>query len=994
MPKLLLSYKIFLMKPTVFFQTLFAFAFSITHVLAQPGATIDLKKPAKYENRELAAEKTGDKKFTLPKRILNNTATHYNYYFNATNRLNDLVARAKAAYQDDYSQLLSYYNYTLDVTSQDKGELDSIIFKSTAGILLHDLRSDWVDNMYLLLGKAYFFRNDLDSAAHTLQYINYAFAPKEDGGYDIPIGSNASNESGEFSIATKEKRSVLKKVISRPPSRNESLLWQVRSYIEMGLLPEASGVLEILRNDPNFPARLRTNLHETIGYWFYKQQVYDSAAFHLSKALNEADNQQEKARWEYLIAQMYQLSNDNGNAVEYYNRSIKHTTDPVLEVFARLNSIRVNGSDKKDQLQANINALLAMARKDKYESYRDIIYYAAANIELERKNYANAQSLLLKSLQYSSTNPVQKNQAFLLLGDLNFDRKAYLMCASFYDSVDVNSLAKEVDRGRINDRKPALKTIAENMLVVQNQDSLQALAKLPAEQRDAIIKKTVRQLRKAQGLKDEGVVSSNPAVRTVAPDLFAGQEKSSDFYFYNSSLKSRGLSEFKGKWGDRPNVDNWRRQSALQRQAFAASQDPGLPNADTVATVNSSFDGMLNTLPLTAEQVEQSNQAIMNALFNLGKNYSLKLEDYPSAIAAYEELLRRFPNTPNKEEALFNLVYAYDKTGDVAKANQYRNHLIATGQNKWVDQIKKPASAKGNSQANAATKKYEDIYNLFIEGKFEQAKNEKKAADALYGNSYWNPQLLFIEAIYYIKQKEDSTAIRVLTDMTKLYASNPLAERAKTMIDVLKRRKEIEDYLTDLDVSAPSKPMPVRNLPATQNMLVTNVPKPTIVTPAPVDKPIVANPVTNPPVVKTEPIKKDTIAAAPIVVKKFTFTAADPHYVVLLMDHVDNVYITEARNAFNRFNKEKYYNQRIDLSSVKIDDRYTLVLQGPFADANAAVEYIEKVKPQTSGRILPWLSVDKYSYIVISNANLDVLKSNKDMMAYQQLLQQAFPGKF
>ena len=48
-------------------------------------------------------------------------------------------------------------------------------------------------------------RNDLDSAGMTFQYINFAFAPKEEGGYDIPIGSNASNDKGEFSIASNEK---------------------------------------------------------------------------------------------------------------------------------------------------------------------------------------------------------------------------------------------------------------------------------------------------------------------------------------------------------------------------------------------------------------------------------------------------------------------------------------------------------------------------------------------------------------------------------------------------------------------------------------------------------------------------------------------------------------------------------------------------------------------------------------------------------------------
>src|ERR1700754_2615594 len=179
----------------------FSAALSYSH--AQPGTTVDLKKPQEYENRQLRSEKTSDKKISTPKRIMQNTFTHYNYFFNANNKLNQVIARAKASYQEDYTRLLPFYNYTLESTAQQKNDIDSVVYKCTAGILLHDLRNDWIDNLYLLLGKAYMFRKDFDSATQTFQSINYAYAPK-DGGYDIPIGSNSSNTNGVFTIATKE----------------------------------------------------------------------------------------------------------------------------------------------------------------------------------------------------------------------------------------------------------------------------------------------------------------------------------------------------------------------------------------------------------------------------------------------------------------------------------------------------------------------------------------------------------------------------------------------------------------------------------------------------------------------------------------------------------------------------------------------------------------------------------------------------------------------
>ena len=109
---------------------------------------------------------------------------------------------------------------------------------------------------------------------------------------------------------------------------------------------------------------------------------------------------------------------------------------------------------------------------------------------------------------------------------------------------------------------------------------------------------------------------------------------------------------------------------------------------------------------------------------------------------------------------------------------------------------------------------------------------------------------------------------------------------------------------------------------------------------------------------------------------------------------VDPVYQSEAKNAFNRYNKEKFYAQQIDISFAKIDDRYTIVLEGPFANGSSAVDYIDKVRPVTKSRILPWLSAEKYSFIIISQSNLETLKVNKDIEGYKQLLQNAHPGKF
>ena len=346
-------------------------------------------------DRVLGSEKSESKKFTLPRRFTQNTFTHYNYFFNANNKLNQVLEEAKLVHVDDFTELLSFYNYSLDETSQNKEQLDSVIYKSTTGIVLHDLRNDWIDNLYLLTGAAYYLRKQFDSAYLTFQFINYAFAKKEKDGYYQTIGSKFDGNSA-LSISTKEKNSLPRKVFSEQPSRNDAFIWQIRTLIAMEEYAEAASLIITLKNDPEFPNRLKNDLEEVQAWWFYNGNMYDSAAVHLEKALSNATNKRERARWEFLVAQLYEKSGQLEVAKKYYDEVINHTIDPVMEIYARLHSIRINKAGGDNYIDRNITELLKMAKRDKYIDYRDVIYYTIGQMEIERNNFDKALANLTK----------------------------------------------------------------------------------------------------------------------------------------------------------------------------------------------------------------------------------------------------------------------------------------------------------------------------------------------------------------------------------------------------------------------------------------------------------------------------------------------------------------------------------------------------------------------------------------------------------------------
>jgi len=902
--------------------------------------------------------------------------------------MNEIIDRAKAVHRDDFTQLLSFYNYDLNETAKDSVQLDSLIYKATTGIVLHDLRSDWADNMYLLWGAAHYLQKQFDSAYLTFQFINYAFAPKEKDGYYQYIGSGMDGNSA-VSVSTKEKNSVTKKIFTRPPSRNDAFIWQIRNYLAWEQYPEAASMIVTLRNDPVFPGRLQNDLEEVTALYYYKQNQWDSSATHLTKALSNATNNQEKARWEFLAAQMYEMSSNNDLAESYYEKAIGHTVDPIMAVYARLYSIKVHKSDGGDYIEKNVQELEKMAKHDRFRDYRDVIYYMAAQMELRRNDIGKAQQLLEKAAQYDRGNVQQRNKAYLKLAELAFANKDYRQAYNFYDSVRLDDPGL-TNVEEINAKKDMLGKMATQVEIMKRQDSLQRIAGLPEEERKQFVTKLLKELRRQAGLKE---ASNEPLTSGFGPtqlDIFSmTQSSKGEWYFYNTALRAKGVLDFKARWGNRPNVDNWRRMQGVMSQKNVNRAGITIDNVNSGnASQNGAqqpqeltYENLYNNLPITQEQLKRSNDSIQNAMFELGKILAEGVEDCDGVITVYEKLRNKFPDFGQMDEVLFHLYYCYDKNGDHAKAAELKADLHAKYPSSHLTTIVMTGKDPSAEQKNEATKTYENIYDLFIEGKFDDAVAQKKMADSLYGENYWSPQLLYIESVYYIKQQNDSTAISELKKLESKYPNTSLAQRAATMIDVLGRRKQIEEELTNLRIEEPRPEI------KKQVIVDTVVSRPQVMKS---DTAAVKKPVTN------LPAKTDSVVAKKTVkpILAFSFNAAVPHYVMIILNKVDVVFGNEAKNAFARYNSEKFYNKTFELSTIPLDADNKLVLIKPFDNAQAAIDYINQVKPKAASEIVPWLKADKYTFSIITDQNLEVLKSNPDLTAYKLFLDQNLPGKF
>ena len=945
------------------------------------------KKPKQFEDRKLGSERTADKKFTIPRNVIQNNVTHYNYFFNANNKVNAVVERAKMSFKDDYSKLLPFYAFNLTSTAAQKNDLDSVIITSTAGILLHDLRNDWIDNMYLLIGKAYFYKNEMDSAESTFEFINYNLFPRKKREEDNRVvGTNDAASGSNISIANKEKRNILQKVFSLPPSRNDALIWLCRTLIQMGEYSEAGGLINTLQNDRNLPRRLRNDLDEVTAFWFYKQAGFDSSAVHLERALSNADTKEDKSRWQFLLAQLYEMNGQFDKASAYYKKASKSTVDPLLDIYAHLNDAKMLKKGDPKSLERSIDNLAKMAKHDKFEAYRDIIYFSAGQLSLQIPDTTTAISYFKKSLKYNETNTAYKNKSFLQLGDIAFKRKQYRVAAAQYDSLqlpDSTILAEKM--AQVQDRKNALTKLVEAVTNIEREDSLQRIAAMPQAERDDFVKKLLRRLRKENGLKEDNTYTTgdnnNPfsnASGNQQADLFP-TNSSGEWYFNNPSRKSKGFNDFKSKWGNRPNADNWRRKGALEITTPGSTplitDTKGNKKGDSKNTANNntatqelSMETLMHNLPLTPEKITASNDILADNLVALAGIYQNELEEFELAAITYEDYLRRFPTRLRDGEIYLGLYYCYNKLGNKEKSNYYKNLLNAKFANTKSGMIlNNPSAVNPNAKDGEATKVYDQIYNLFIEGNFEKALEEKKKADGVYGMSFWTPQLLYIEALYNVRQHNDSIAIAGLNALISSNPASPLKDKAANMIAVLKRRTEIETYLTNLQVTR-----------QTEDQIVVPADNPQVI-----KKSVVAPPV-------KDSVKKEMPS---MVSGPFTHTPAAPHYVLMVLDKVDPVYVTEAKNAIDRYNKENYYGQPITITKDMMDaDRQLLVITS-FADAATSLGYYDKIKKDAKDEI-SWLPANKYYFLIITEQNLQLLKANKNISGYKNLLNTQYPNRF
>ncbi len=712
------------------------------------------------------------KKNSFTRRWYHNLTSHYNVYWNGKEALIQAEKELEEGTQDNYNMILPMFNYgTAQESKSVTPLLDRTIEKGSKTILKHSMRFSgkeyvrWVDDAYLLIGKAYFYKQDYFSARRSFSFIMREY----------------------------ENNSI----------KYDAMLWLARTYIEMEQFEKSEPLLNLIYLDmeeaeAKIPADVYKYFSLVYADHFIKQEKYTYALDYLYDGVASIGKKDEKTRAKFIMAQIYQQEGDLDNASQLYAEVIRRNPTYDMAFQAKINMARAYEADNGDS-RTIIKYLSRMLRDDKNQDYLDQIYYALAEVAFKDGEDSLGVRYLTLSVARSVNNDYQKSTSALGLADIYFAIPEYELSQAYYDTA-VSFLPQDYPNyTEIRNKAAKLYELVSNLQVIQLEDSLQMLSFMSEEDRFVIIDgifidliEEERRLAEAQQLEQSlASFDQGPAGFTTGTPIGGAK-----WYFYNPTALSSGYSEFIRKWGSRELEDLWRLRD---KQLIIFAPDEILDETlDSLAQAGDTLgikamdphnrEYYIKNIPFTEEALAKSDQAIAEAFYNLGLIYAEGLNNPLKSIESYEELIERYPNDPNKLRAYYQLYRLNLDINNVERAEYYKNLIV----NNFPDSdyamlIQDPDYFKNlMEQESELGALYTKTYKAFERGQYFTVIGNSDRAVRTYGDTAdLIPKFLYLKALSVGKVDVVDSLASVLKLIISDYPGSEVSPMAQDLLNYI-----------------------------------------------------------------------------------------------------------------------------------------------------------------------------------------------------------------
>ncbi|MBI5916359.1 MAG: tetratricopeptide repeat protein [Bacteroidetes bacterium] len=600
--------------------------------------------------------------------------------------------------------------------------------------------------------------------------------PKEEA---LPAPGSITLGNLETNVVQSDPESYFMK---HRPAYQEGLLWLARTYIERENFTNAERLLNELERSPGTFEDVRREAAVAKAHFFLKQKKYDQAVEPLQAAIDLSNDHQMKARLNFILGQIHQQAKREDAAFAAFNEVLENQPTYDMEFSARLNLALSNASKEESKQQLD-----RMLKEEKNKEFQDQIYYAIAAIALENGDKKEGIKNLELSLQKSSANISQKAESYLLLADLYFEDESFVKAKLYYDSTLLVMTDADERYRRVSNLATNLDGIAQNLKLIETQDSLLAISRMTEDERAALAAKIKKQqdeerIRQAKEKALAGAKSPNlPKGAPAAPPAL----NTSKFWAYHDRDRKDGKRDFERKWGSRQLQDNWRRAD----QSSSSNADNEIVEATENRTLTpEEINTILKDVPDSPEKIGAANRQIEAAFFALGTLFRDRIQNYKQAVQALEELLKRYPDTQYKLDALYYLYLSYKDMGDEANAQVYFDRIVNGYPTSnyarilidptFVQQVK--------AKEDKLTIYYDETLSNFEQRQYQAAFDRiAKVGEMFGGQNKLMPRFALLGAMCIGNLQGKEAYVEALKEVIAKYPEDPESTRSKEILRLL-----------------------------------------------------------------------------------------------------------------------------------------------------------------------------------------------------------------
>ncbi|HET9504862.1 MAG TPA: hypothetical protein VFO93_15065 [Hymenobacter sp.] len=732
---------------------------------------------------------------------LNNVAARDNGYFLAREKLRETETALYKGRLNDYNRVLPLFP-TLDsgTVRATRADLNDIIKKASLPIQ-HRPGSDWTDDAYILVGWSRFYKMEFDDAVLTFKYVN-----------------STSKD---------------------PYAKQEALIGLMRSFLVLKQLDNAKAVSDLLDKETGLRKDARELFLTRAAYYLQINEPKQAIA-QLERAVPLIPLKNERSRTRYILAQLYQEQGQDKEATAQLNEILKRNPPYELDFFAKLMLGQVSELGAKDR--ARLDKYYAKLLKDlKNKEYRDKIYYEMARVAYRQQKYSEALKLLQTSAKATTTNRSQKGYTYLLAGRIYYENlQKYRLAAAYYDSTTQALPKDNPTYAAVQERADILKEFAKQYTIIETQDSLQALVKLPAAELDQRLAKYAADEIEAKRKAAAAALAAQKAQQQKAlaqaqgapgvPSALSGNQRDISnpnafdpntavptgalWYFDNPTALSTARTDFVRKWGDRGLRDNWRTVNtpssspndprnggvpvSVTGNGTTQVNNPdgqpgGAPAApDPAAEQEALVAGYRAALPSSPDKLAASNVQVEAAMYELGGIYKELLKEPARGYETYTRQVARYPHGANAPEAYYLLYLYYKGLPDAEKMAQYAAALQREfPTSTYAKLIADPLYREHELALNKEVALHLDsAFVLYKDQYFTKAKAVLIRTERAYPKSGLADRMAYLRTLLTIRTLPPTTARAAVMQFSQEFPNSSLVPRAQELAAAYKKAEE------------------------------------------------------------------------------------------------------------------------------------------------------------------------------------------------------------